>query len=97
MTASLDPVRRALAAFLAGGAFRPLWAAVVDAAPRLDEDRDVSERARDAFDELYDLVCAATGDPLETDGADVVETDAEELRAQIRELGLERLGATHAR
>jgi hypothetical protein len=96
MASSLNPTRLALAAFLAGGAFRPLWAVVMDAAPRIDADPQVSEHERDAFDELYDLVCAATGDPLDVDGAEVVETDAAELRAQIRELGLERLGAPPA-
>jgi hypothetical protein len=96
MAYPLDPLRRALAAFLGGGEFRPLWAVVMDAAPRVDEDPQVSERERDAFDELYDLVCAATGDPLDVEGAEVVETDAAELRAQIRELGLERLGAPPA-
>lgn len=96
MASSLDPVRHALAAFLAGGHFRPLWAAAVAAAPRLDADPQVSEDERDAFDELYDLVCAATGDPLDIEGAEVVEGDAAELRLQIRELGLERLGAPPA-
>lgn len=96
MASSLDPARRALAAFLAGGAFRPLWASVMDAAPRVDADAQLSERERDAFDELYDLVCAATGDPLDADDADVVEADAAELRTQLRELGLEGLGAPPA-
>jgi hypothetical protein len=96
MASPLDPVRRSLAEFLAGGAFRPLWAAVVAATAGIDADARLSERERDAFDELYDLVYAATGDPLDVDGAELVESDAAELREQLRELGLERLGAPPA-
>jgi hypothetical protein len=48
----LEPVRRNLARFVAGGEYWPLWQAVMDATSA----KDLSPREETWFDALYDLV-----------------------------------------
>lgn len=88
---SLDPVRGQLRAFLAGGPFGALWTAVMDAAAQIDDDATLADDERDAFDELYDFAYMAADDPAATPAAARARDD--ELREQLRELGLDRLGA----
>jgi hypothetical protein len=81
VTSPLDPVRGALRDFVAGGPFEPLRAAIEGAASGVDADARLAERERDWFDELYDFVYAAAED---------AEAADDELRTQLRELGLDR-------
>ncbi len=96
MPSPLDPIRRAVAAFPAGGAYAPLRAAVVDAAGSVDEDARLAEAERDWFDELYDAVYMAAEDPVSPADARDGVIGAAALRVQLRELRLDGLGAPPA-
>ena len=87
MASSLGPVRRQVAAFLAGGAFMPLWTAVMDATESVDDDANVSDADRDWFDELYDAVYMAQDDPVDRASAGSGIIGAAELRVQLRAMG----------
>jgi len=89
MPSPLDPVRREVAAFLAGGAYAPLRAAVMDATEFVDDDPQLTESERDWFDELYDAVYMAAEDPVSAADARAGKVGAAALRVQLRELGLD--------
>ena len=89
-------MRREVAAFLAGGAYAPLRAAVVDAAASVDEDARLTEAERDWFDELYDAVSMAAEDPVSPADARAGIIGAAALRVQLRELQLDRFRAPPA-
>lgn len=90
MPSPLDPIHREVAAFLAGGAYAPLRAAVVDAAASVDEDARLTESERDWFDELYDAVYMGGEDPVSPADARAGVVGAAALRAQLRALRLDR-------
>ncbi|MDF1505820.1 hypothetical protein [Roseisolibacter sp. H3M3-2] len=94
MASPLAPVRRAVADFLAGGPHAPLRAAVMDAAPDVDDDPGLDDAERDWFDELYDAVAMSADDPVEPARARAGVVGAGALRGQLREAGLDRFPAT---
>ena len=96
MPSPLDPIRREVAAVLAGGAYAPLRAAVVDAAASVDEDARLTEAERDWFDELYDAVYMGGEDPVSPADARAGIVGAAALRVQLRELQLDRFRAPPA-
>jgi len=87
MASSLDPVRSQVAAFLAGGAFMPLWSAVMDATESIDDDANISDAERGWFDELYDAVYMTADDPIDRASAKAGVIGAAELRVQLRAMG----------
>ena len=93
MASSLDPVRRAVAAFLAGGAHAPLQRSVMDATATVDADPRLTEAERDWFDELHDAVSMSADDPVSPADARAGVIGAAALRVQLRELRLDRFRA----
>lgn len=90
MASSLDAVRLQLGIFLEGGDYTPLWTAVMDATEAVDADPDISDDDREWFDELYDAVYMGAEDPLDAQSAKDGMVGAADLRAQIREMRLDR-------
>ena len=93
MSSPLDPVRQAVAAFLAGGPHAPLHAAVMGAVAIVDDDPRITESERDWFDELYDAVDMGAEDPVSPADARAGIVGAAALRVHLRELRLDRFGA----
>ena len=96
MASSLDPVRRQVATFLAGGSFLPLWTAVMEATDIVDDAAELSEAERDWFDELYDAVYMAQEEPVDRVSAKAGIVGADELRAQLRDMGFDEAKAPPA-
>lgn len=92
MASPLDPVRRAVAAFLGGGAHAPLRQAVRDATAAVDEDPRLTEAERDWFDELHDAVSMSADDPVRPADVRAGVIGAAALRVHLRELRLDRFG-----
>ena len=90
MSSSLDGVRVALAKFLSGGMYMPLWTAVMDATTIVDANPNVSDDEREWYDELYDAVYMAAEDPVDDKSAKDGIIGAAELRLQIRAMQLDR-------
>ena len=88
MSASLGAVERSVRVFLDGGAFQPLWCAVMDATDVIDFASDISDRERDWFDRLYELVYMGSEDPLDAESRTHGVLGAAELRRRIREFAL---------
>lgn len=85
MSAHLEPVRRSLSAFMAGGELWPSWRAVMDAT-----SLDALPSAEQAwFDALYELVYMAAPDPVSEDEEHVGVIGSVELRAAIHHNGLD--------
>jgi hypothetical protein len=74
---------------LAGGPFKSLWIAVMDATASIDADTQLADSEREWFDELYDLVYMAAEDPVDAESHDSGIVGAEELRTEIRALRLD--------
>ena len=90
MTSPLAPLRAELRAFLAGGPYMPLRAAVMDAATIVDDDTGIPDADRDWFDELYEAVEMAAEDPVDARARKAGVVGAAELREQLRSARLDR-------
>lgn len=84
MSNSLTPLRAQVRAFLAGGPFSSLWAAVMDASGTVDLDESLPEGELEWFDELYDAVYMAADDPVDDRSRKDGIVGASELREQLR-------------
>jgi hypothetical protein len=86
MSFSLGAIEHSVRAFADGGAFQPLWSAVMDATEVIDSAPDISDRERDWFDRLYELVYMGAEDPVDAQSRANGVLGAAELRQRIREL-----------
>jgi hypothetical protein len=85
MSPYLEPVKRSLMAFMAGGEFWPLWRAVMEATSAVD----LSAAEETWFDALYELVYMAAPDPVSEDEQRDGLIGSAQLRAAILENNLE--------
>jgi hypothetical protein len=90
MASTLDPLRAALRAFMAGGPYMPLWEATNNATALIDEAKDVTDADRAWFDSLHELVHMGQEDPVTADEHELGLRGSAELRSQIQVLGLDR-------
>jgi hypothetical protein len=88
MSSSLGAVEHSVREFVTGGAFQSLWLAVMDATEVIDSAPDVSDRERDWFDRLYELVYMGAEDPVDAESRAHGVLGSAELRQRIRESAL---------
>jgi hypothetical protein len=96
MTPTLDRVKTELQTFAQGGAFMPLWPAVMDATEQVDHAADLSDADREWFDQVYDLVYIGGEGEVNTEERSVGILGSDELRRALQEKGLSGISARPA-
>ncbi|HEX9606334.1 MAG TPA: hypothetical protein VF962_03815 [Gemmatimonadaceae bacterium] len=96
MTTTLDRVKTELQTFVHGGAFVPLWRAVMDATEEVDHASDLSDADREWFDQVYDLVYMGGEGAVTADERSVGILGSDELRRALLEKGLNSISARPA-
>ena len=89
MSSSFDRVRVELRRFLDGGAFGPLWRAVMDATELVDTYPGVTDAEQRWYEAVYDLVPMGAEDPVSPADRATGIVGAAELRAMLRPLASE--------
>jgi hypothetical protein len=96
MTTTLDRVKTELQTFVHGGAFMPLWRAVMDATEEVDHASDLSDADRDWFDQVYDLIYMGGEGAVTADERSLGIQGSDELRRALLEKGLSGISARPA-
>jgi hypothetical protein len=96
MATKLDRVKTELQRFAQGGAFMPLWRAVMDASGEVDHAADLSDADKEWFDQVYDLVYMGGEGAVNADERSVGMLGSDELRRAFQEKGLNGIRARPA-
>jgi hypothetical protein len=96
MALTLDRVKAELQAFVKGGAFMPLWRAVMDVTDEVDRATDLSDHDRQWFDEIYDLVYMGSEGSVDAEDRSLGLMEAEDLRRVLQERSLTKINAPPA-
>jgi len=92
MASNLGAVSTALARFMEGGSYWPLYRTVLEAVDRIDAATDLSDRDVQWLDQLNELVYMGSDGSLSDADRESGLLDADGLRARIREAKLQEWG-----
>ncbi len=92
MAANLGAVSTALARFMEGGSYWPLYRTVLEAVDRIDAATDLSDRDVQWLDQLNELVYMGSDGPMSDADREAGLMDADQLRARIRDAKLQAWG-----
>ena len=92
MASNLGAVSTALARFMDGGSYWPLYRTVLEAVDRIDGATDLTDRDVQWLDQLNEMIYLGSDGPMSDADREAGLMDADGLRTRIREARLQEWG-----